>query len=146
MVVLAQIEDLADDVDMGGVGAMARSPGQIPQPIDAQLAVAPQPGVVGRPTNPVVAARHRDVAAHFLGVLDDRQPATDFTGQQRFAHAGLLMIGDPDCQRCPSVLERWSQGDSNPSLYLRKYRLPCRFTPFRSGSVPFATCGFVFRS
>src|SRR5690348_1312824 len=72
MVVLAQIEDLADDVDMGGVGAMARSPGQITQTIDAELAVAAQPGVVGRPTNPVIAARHRDVAGHFLGVLDDR--------------------------------------------------------------------------
>jgi hypothetical protein len=38
-------------------------------------------------------------------VLDDRQPATDFSWQLRFAHAGLLVLGDPDCQRCPSVLE-----------------------------------------
>jgi hypothetical protein len=35
MVVLAEIEDLPGYVDMGGVGAVARSPGQIPQTVDA---------------------------------------------------------------------------------------------------------------
>src|ERR1700722_5513741 len=105
MVVLAEIENLANYVDMGGVGAVTRSPGQIPQPVDALLLVTAQPPVIDRPTDPVVAARHRDVAGHFLGVLDYRPPATDLTWQQRFAHAGLLLIGDPNCQQCPSVLD-----------------------------------------
>jgi hypothetical protein len=90
---------------VGGVGAVVRSPGQIAQPVDAVLLVTPQPPVVDLATDPVIPARHRDVAGHFLGVLDDRQPATDLSGQLRFAHASLPVIGDPDCQRCPSVLE-----------------------------------------
>jgi hypothetical protein len=32
-------------------------------------------------TDPVVPACHRDVAGHFLGVLDDRQAATDLSWQ-----------------------------------------------------------------
>jgi hypothetical protein len=36
--------------------------------------------------------------------------------------------------------------DTNPSFYLRKYRLPCRFAPSRSDSFPLVTCGFVLGS
>jgi hypothetical protein len=114
MVVLAEVENLADDVDVGGVGAVARSPGQIAQPVDPLFAVTAQPPVIDRATDPVVAARHRDVAGHFLGVLDDRQPATDLTWQQRIAHAGLLLIGDPELSTMSVSFRQWSCRESNP--------------------------------
>jgi hypothetical protein len=37
---------------------------------------------------------------------DPRSGFTQDRRQLRFAHAGLLMLGDPDCQRCPSVLQK----------------------------------------
>jgi hypothetical protein len=61
------------------------------------------------------------IAGHFRGVADDRQAAMDLSWQLRFAHAGLLAIGDPDCQQCLSVLEghpRFCTGQS----------LNCHFT------------------
>src|ERR1700757_2329828 len=102
---------------MGGVGAVVWSSRQIPQPVDTLLPITAQPPVVDLSTDPVIPTRHRDIASHFLGVLDDRQAATDLPWQLRFAHAGLLVLGDPNCQRCPSVLDkraRSARRDSNP--------------------------------
>src|ERR1700741_2808864 len=62
------------------------------------------PRVVDVPAHPVVATswpRCRSLPRR----VDDRQPATDFSWHLRFADAGLLVLEDPDCQRCPSVLE-----------------------------------------
>jgi hypothetical protein len=125
MVVLAEVENLADDVDMSGVGAVARSPGQIAQPVDPLFAVTAQPPVIDRATDPVVAARHRDVAGHFLGVLDDRQPATDLTWQQRIAHAGLLLIGDPELSTMSVSFRGGAAGNRTPCKKSADVRKRC---------------------
>jgi hypothetical protein len=38
-------------------------------------------------------------------VADDRQPPCSVLIQFALIHVGLLVIRDPTCQRCPSVLE-----------------------------------------
>jgi hypothetical protein len=91
-------------LDVGLVRACKRPLRAVTQAVDAVFLIAPQPAVIRGAADAVVPARHCNVAGHFLSVLDHRQATTDIAWQLRFAHAGLLLRGDPDCQRCPSVL------------------------------------------
>jgi hypothetical protein len=47
--------------------------GSVLQPFETELLMASLPGVEGLPGDPVVPARHGDVAGDLLGVVEDRQ-------------------------------------------------------------------------
>src|SRR5512132_448454 len=78
-----------------------------PAPI---LLVPALPAVEALPGDPVVPARHGDVAGHLLGMAQHRKPVTHHPIQHRFAHDGLRTAPSPDCQRCPSVLDTVAVG------------------------------------
>ena len=73
VVVLAQIEDLADHLGLGGVRAHLGPFRTRPETFFAELLVALLPVVEGLAGNPVIPAGHRDVPGHFLGMVEDRQ-------------------------------------------------------------------------
>jgi hypothetical protein len=77
----------------------------VPQPGQAPGLITAQPGVEDLPADPVVPAGHGHVPGDLAGVADDRQPPRGVLVQLSFVHTGLLVIGDPTCQRCPSVLD-----------------------------------------
>ena len=67
--------------------------------------VAAQPPVEDLAADPVVPAGQRNVSGDLTGVPDDRQPPRSVLIQFSICHKGLLLIRDPRCQRCSSVLE-----------------------------------------
>jgi hypothetical protein len=73
VVVLPQIDDLVDDVGVGGVRAVMRCARAVPQAGEALVLIAALPFVEGRAADAVVAAGPGDVTGNFLGVAQDRQ-------------------------------------------------------------------------
>jgi hypothetical protein len=92
VVVLPQVEDLPDDVDVGGVRAGQRAPGTVSQPVHTLIAIAAQPGVVHLPTDAEVPAAQGDVAGDLLDMFDDRQATAHLTGQLGFTHPVSVSI------------------------------------------------------
>jgi len=66
VVVLAQVDDLADDLDLGRPGAVERPARAIPQAFLTQLLESVQPLAEGRPADPVRPARRRNVPGDLL--------------------------------------------------------------------------------
>jgi hypothetical protein len=81
VVVLAQVDDLADHVGVRCQWAAMRSAGSVTEPIDTVLVVAALPRVEALSADPVVAARTSDVAGDVLGVLEDRQASLGLAGE-----------------------------------------------------------------
>jgi hypothetical protein len=71
VVVLAQIEDLADDLLSGGVGAGVGTARAVAKSLLAELRVPPAPLVEDLSRDAVVPARQSDVVADLLAVADD---------------------------------------------------------------------------
>ena len=79
VVVLAQIEDLADDLGAGGVGTDLRPVRAVPEPVQAVLVIAATPGVealaadavvaAGQATLPVISSAWRRIARRRLAIL-----------------------------------------------------------------------------
>jgi hypothetical protein len=95
VVVLAQVEDLPDHLDMGGVRAHMRPSRPVPQPLQTVGSVSAQPRVVQLPADPEVPAAHRDVAGDLLHMPEHGQPAPYPTICLKITHAGLLTIKRP---------------------------------------------------
>jgi hypothetical protein len=92
---LTQVHDFADDLFGGGVGTVMGALGAVSQTGQALCFVAALPAVEPVATDPVVAARGRHVAGHFLGVTQDHQPVFGLSLQLVFVHAALLVGGTP---------------------------------------------------
>lgn len=73
VVVLPQVDDLVNDVGVGGVRAVVRRAGAVAQALDAFLLVAPLLPVEAVAADPVVPAGQRDVPGDLRGVSQDRQ-------------------------------------------------------------------------
>jgi hypothetical protein len=100
---LAQVDDLADDLGAGLVGADPRATGPIPQPVQAQLVEAAPPFVEHLAADAVIAAGQGDVTGDLLGVAQDRQAPLGHPGQLLLGHGVSSLVGDPECQPSPSV-------------------------------------------
>jgi hypothetical protein len=79
VVVLPQIQDLADHIDPGRPRADVRPPRAGLQARGALVLVAAKPDVEHLAADPEIPARHRDVAGHFLRVAQHRQAMPDLT-------------------------------------------------------------------
>jgi len=77
VVVLAQVDDLADDLALRGVWAHVRPRRPVPEALLPELLVAVQPLVEGRSADAVVATGGGDVAGDLLGVSEYRQAVPD---------------------------------------------------------------------
>jgi hypothetical protein len=103
VVVLAQVEDLADHLGAGGVGTDLGPVGTVPQPVQAVGVVALAPLVEYLPADAVVAARQGDVAGDLLSMAQDRQASLGHPEQLLLGHGVSSLVGDPECQPSPSV-------------------------------------------
>src|SRR5512133_2517639 len=77
--------------------------GAVPEPIQAQLVVAPAPRVEHLAADAVVAAGQADVAGDLLGMAQDRQATLGPPEQLLLGHGVSSLVGDPECQPSPSV-------------------------------------------
>ena len=73
VVVLAQVDDLADHLGAGGVGADPGTVGAVPESVQAVLLIALAPLVEHLPADAVLAAGQRHVAGDLLSVTKDCQ-------------------------------------------------------------------------
>jgi hypothetical protein len=103
VVVLAQVDDLVDDLGPGGVGAHPWPVGAVPEPVETVGVVAAFPGVEALAADAVVAAGQGDVAGDLLSVAQDREAALGHPGQLLLGHRVSSLVGDPKCQPSPSV-------------------------------------------
>src|SRR5262245_33064421 len=103
VVVLAQVDDLADHLGAGGVGAEVGAMGAVPQPVQAVGVVAALPGVEALAGAAVLAAGQGDVAGDLLSVAQDRQASLGHPGQLLLGHGVSFLVGDPKCQPSPSI-------------------------------------------
>jgi len=103
VVVLAQVDDLADHLGAGGVWTDPGTMGAVPEPVQAVLVVALAPLVEHLAADAVVAAGQRHVAGDLLSVTKDRQASLGATGQLLLGHRVSSLVGDPKCQPSPSV-------------------------------------------
>jgi hypothetical protein len=71
VVVLAQVDDLADHLGAGGVGTDQRPVGAVPEPVQAIRVIAPAPFVEHLAADAVVAAGQRHVAGDLFSVAQD---------------------------------------------------------------------------
>src|SRR5665213_195632 len=126
VVVLAEVDDLADDLLLRRLGAQVRPRGSIPQADDAQLLVPAEPHVVALPGDAVVPTCQGDVAADLLGMADDRQPSSRVSGEFSLGHLGLLSVWGPKCQQPPSVLDRGRHPDGRRRFGLVPFGRPIR--------------------
>jgi hypothetical protein len=69
---LAQVDDLADDLGAGGVGAHPGPVRAVPEPVETLGVIAALPGVEALAADAVVAAGQGDVAGDFLSMAQDR--------------------------------------------------------------------------
>jgi hypothetical protein len=106
MVVLAQVEDLADHLGAGGVGTDLGPVGAVPEPVQAIRVVASAPGVEHLVADAVGAAGQRDVAGDLLSMAQDRQASRGHPAQLLLGHGVSSLVGDPECPPSPSVLDR----------------------------------------
>src|SRR4029453_18020509 len=74
--------------------------------------VGPQPLVEGLPGDSEVPAGHRDVAAHLLGVANDRQPVCRRSNKLLLGTGSPFPPEDAMCTPCPSVPEISSRRNS----------------------------------
>lgn len=72
VIVLPEIQDLADDLGFGGMWTDERSAGAVAKAVEAELLVTAEPAVVRMPGDAEVAAGHGNVAGDLLGVTNDR--------------------------------------------------------------------------
>jgi hypothetical protein len=103
VVVLAQVDDLADHFGAGGVGADVGAVGAVPEPVQAVGVVAAAPGVEALAADAVVAAGQGHVAGDLLSMAQDRQASLGHPGQLLLGHGVSSVVGDPKCQPSPSV-------------------------------------------
>jgi len=103
VVVLAQGDDLADDLGAGGVGADLGAVGAVPEPVKAVGVIAPAPGVEALAADAVGAAGQADVAGDLFSMTQDRQATIGHPGQLLLGHGVSSVVGDPECQPSPSV-------------------------------------------
>jgi hypothetical protein len=105
VVVLAQIDDLADDLGAGGVGADLGPVGAVPEPVQTVGVVAAAPGVEALAADAVVATGQGNVAGDLLGMAQDGQATPGHPEQLLLGHGVSSLVGDPKCQPSPSVPE-----------------------------------------
>src|SRR5262249_4916153 len=105
VIALPQVDDLPDDLGTGLMRAGLRPPRPVPQRVSPARLITATPLVEGLPGDPVVAARQRNVPGDLLGMTQDGQSPGRVLVPLTFVHTGLLLIRDPRCQRCPSVLD-----------------------------------------
>src|SRR5438309_7808409 len=122
VVVLTQIDDLADDIGAGGSRAATRPRRAVAQAGITELRVAPLPAVKAGPRDAVVAAGQRDVAGDFLGVPEDRQAVGHGAQVLSFDHWDLLLIWETPVSTT-SVSLRASSREARPSR--RRCPRPC---------------------
>jgi hypothetical protein len=103
VVVLAQVDDLADDLGAGGVGADLGPVGAVPESVEAVGVIAPAPGGEALAADAVVAAGQADVAGDLLSMAQDRQAPLGHPGQLLLGHRVSSLVGDPECQPSLSV-------------------------------------------
>jgi hypothetical protein len=103
VVVLAPVDDLADDLGAGGVGAHLGPVGAVPEPVQAVGVVAALPAVEALAADALVAASQRDVAGDLLSMAQDRQAPRRPSGQLLLGPGVSSLVGDPKCQPSPSV-------------------------------------------
>jgi hypothetical protein len=72
VVVLAQVDDLADNLGASGVGTDLGAVGAVPEPVQAVLVIAASPLVEALAADAVIAAGQADVAGDLLSVAQDR--------------------------------------------------------------------------
>lgn len=121
MVLLAKPEDLLDRLRVGFGGLLVRQARPVVQPLPLLL-VEPSPphvaalptgavvalptgAVVARPAEAVVAAGSGDVATDFADVTQDSEFVFCSTFGPSWWRGNLSLIGRPNCQRPPSVLD-----------------------------------------
>src|SRR4249919_1575657 len=107
VIALAQVDDLADDLGLGGVRDHVGPSRTVPEPLETVLLVPAEPDVVGLARDPVVAAGQRDVAGHLLGMSDDRQTMRRRSGELSLGHRFPPLRENPMCTPCPSVPENY---------------------------------------
>jgi hypothetical protein len=76
--VLAQVDQRADDLGPGGLGAELRAARPVPKAVDA-LMPPEAPEKQSRQATQGIAAGADDVAGDLLSVLQDRQPTSGWT-------------------------------------------------------------------
>src|SRR5512133_335924 len=103
VVVLAQGDDLADDLGAGGLGADLGPVGAVPEPVQAVGVIATPPGGEALAADAVLAAGQGDVAGDLLSMAQDRQAPLGHPGQLLLGHRVSSVVGDPKCQPSPSV-------------------------------------------
>ena len=116
VVMLAQVDDLLDDVGMGDRRAVQRSAGAVLEALQALVFVSALPPVEDVAADAVVAAGGGDVSADLLRMLQHRQapirpPDQILLTPHTISHAAPF-TRSPDCQQPQSVLdlERCSRG------------------------------------
>jgi hypothetical protein len=95
VVVLAQVEDLADHLGAGSVGADLGPVGAVPEPVQAVGVVAAAPGVEALAADAVVAAGQADVAGDLLSMAQDGQATPGDPEQLLLGHGVSSLVGDP---------------------------------------------------
>jgi hypothetical protein len=103
VVVLAQVDDLADDLGAGGVGTDLGPVRAVPEPVQAVGIVAATPGVEALAADAVVAAGQRHVAGDLLSVAQDGESSLGHPEQLLLGHGVSSVVGDPECQPSLSV-------------------------------------------
>jgi hypothetical protein len=103
VVVLAQVEDLADHLGTGGVGTDQRPVRAVPEPIQAIGVIAAPPGIEALAADAEVAAGQRHVAGDLLSMAQDGESSLGHPGQLLLGHGVSSLVGDPKCQPSPSV-------------------------------------------
>jgi hypothetical protein len=103
VVVLAQVDDLADHLGAGGVGADLGPVRAVSEPVQAMGVIAAAPLVEHLAADAVVAARQADVAGDLFSMAQDRQATIGHPEQLLLGHGVSSLVGDPECQPSPSV-------------------------------------------
>src|SRR5215217_214307 len=103
VVVLAQVEDLANDLGAGLVGVDPGAAGPIPQPVQAELVEAASPFVEHLAADAVVPAGQGDVAGDLFSVAQDGEASLGHPEQLLLGRGVSSLVEDPECQPSPSV-------------------------------------------
>jgi hypothetical protein len=103
VVVLAQVDDLADNLGASGVGTDLGAVGAVPEPVQAVLVIAASPLVEALAADAVIASGQADVAGDLLSVAQDRESSLGHPEQLLLGHGVSFLVGDPECQPSLSV-------------------------------------------
>src|SRR2546425_2365173 len=103
------MHDLADHLGARGARAQVWTTRTVLKARAPLLLIASQPDVIALPRDAVIAASPADVAADFPRVPDDRQAPGRGPRSLSVGHSDPLLLRRPQCQRRPSVLDRWAE-------------------------------------